>query len=473
VIEYGDDLAGRPTPAVDLDNLDDVLFRYAPRLHLPLADPAAPSMLLELRKMDDFHPDALYRSLDAFRAMRELRQRMLDPRTFAAEAEALRAAREAQRSPLSDRPAIERAAPVDDEGELFERLLGRKPGEQPRPRPRQPEPGLDITPFIRAIVRPYVVSAKSTDQEHLVASVDQAIGMQMREVLRDPGFRGLEAAWRGVEWLIQRVELSEDVELCLLDVSKQELAADLAMIGGELHDSGLYRLLVERAARTPGSRPWSVLVGNYVLGTSDEDVALLRALGAIGSRAGAPFIAAGAPSVVGCRSVAAEPDPRRWIPLEGEAERRWMSLRASAEARWIGLALPRFLLRLPYGARTEPIDAFDFEEQPAAPEHEAYLWGNPSIACAMLLAAAFADRGWSMQPGDRLEIDDLPAHVFEDGGESRMTACAEAYLTETAGDAILRRGIMPILSYRDRNAARLVRFQSLAEPPAALAGRWR
>jgi len=469
VVEGGDDLAGRPTPCVDIDNLDDALFRYAPRLHIPLTG-SAPSMLLELRKMEDFHPDNLYRSLDAFRAMREMRERMLDPGSFADEAEALQSAGESGKAPA---PPREEPESVEDEGEMLERLLGRKSADRPRPKPRPPEPGIDITPFIREIVRPYVVAAKSTDQEHLVASVDQAIGMQMREVLRDRGFRELEATWRGVDWLVRRIDLSEGIELCLLDVSKQELAADLIAMGQDLQDSGLYRLLVERAARTQGARPWSVLVGHYAFGTSEADVTLLRAVGTIAERAGAPFLAAAEPSVMGCRSFADQTDSRRWLPLDGDAARRWAALRASPAARWIGLALPRVLLRLPYGSRTEPIDSFDFDEQPAVPVHEAYLWGNPAVACAMLLAAAFAENGWAMQPGDHLMIDDLPAHVFNDGDESRMTACAEAYLTDTAADAILHRGIMPILSYRDRDAARLVRFQSIADPPTALPGRWR
>jgi len=51
-------------------------------------------------------------------------------------------------------------------------------------------------------------------------------------------------------------------------------------------------------------------------------------------------------------------------------------------------------------------------------------------------------------------------------------ACAEEYLTERAAEAMLNRGLMPLMSYRNRNAVRLMRFQSIAEPLKTLSGPW-
>jgi type VI secretion system protein ImpC len=45
-------------------------------------------------------------------------------------------------------------------------------------------------------------------------------------------------------------------------------------------------------------------------------------------------------------------------------------------------------------------------------------------------------------------------------------------LSERAGTVILESGLMPFLSYKDRNAARLMRFQSIASPSAGLPGAW-
>jgi type VI secretion system protein ImpC len=43
-------------------------------------------------------------------------------------------------------------------------------------------------------------------------------------------------------------------------------------------------------------------------------------------------------------------------------------------------------------------------------------------------------------------------------------------LSERALDAMLARGIMPLVSFKDRDAVRLIRLQSIADPPAALGG---
>jgi type VI secretion system protein ImpC len=89
-----------------------------------------------------------------------------------------------------------------------------------------------------------------------------------------------------------------------------------------------------------------------------------------------------------------------------------------------------------------------------------------------LIAQEFAEAGWSMQPGSQLDLGDLPAHIYRDGGEARMRPCAEVAFGERTAEAILQCGLMPLLSWKNRNAVRLVRFQSIAEPLAPLAGPW-
>jgi type VI secretion system protein ImpC len=135
--------------------------------------------------------------------------------------------------------------------------------------------------------------------------------------------------------------------------------------------------------------------------------------------------------------------------------------------------MPRLLLRLPYGSRTDPIESFDFEEMPDAPSHQDYLWGNPAFACVQLMAEAFANDGWEMRPGAYAQIDRLPVHIYEAGGEKVAKPCAEVLLTDRDIDWILDQGYMALASLRDRDVVQLVRFQSIAKPLARLAGRWK
>lgn len=132
------------------------------------------------------------------------------------------------------------------------------------------------------------------------------------------------------------------------------------------------------------------------------------------------------------------------------------------EASYLGLALPRFMLRQPYGKESDPIEAFPFEELAAGAPHEDYLWGNPAVLCGYLLAAAFQAEGWDTQAGGYGEVGELPIHKFKEDGETQVKPCAEAWLTERATQAMLGKGLIPVLSIRGRDAVRLEVLQSLA-----------
>jgi predicted component of type VI protein secretion system len=74
-----------------------------------------------------------------------------------------------------------------------------------------------------------------------------------------------------------------------------------------------------------------------------------------------------------------------------------------------------------------------------------------------------------MEPGDEREIGDLPAYTFVRDGEREMQSCGERPLSESQTNTLLKAGLVPIASRRDRNAVVAIRFQSVADPPAPLA----
>jgi type VI secretion system protein ImpC len=289
----------------------------------------------------------------------------------------------------------------------------------------------------------------------------------MRAILHHPDFQALEALWRSVLLLVRKVETDARLQVHLIDIADAELRAD-AMAEGPLESSGLYRLLVESTVGTAGANPWSLLVGSFTFGPGSERV--LRRLAKIGRAAGAPWIAGADSRLAGCPAVDRAPDPDDW---ERMIDPDWEAFRRSEDAAYIGLALPRLLVRLPYGEDTEPSEMFPLEELSASSGHEDYLWGNPAIACALLLAKTFAESGWAMRPGAHLDIEGLPLHVIRDEGEASAKPCAEALLTERAANRLLDTGLMPLVSMKASDAVRLVRFQSVAHPNASLAGRWR
>ena len=433
-------LAERPVLGVDVDNFERLLARLSPRVQLTPAGEEKQPASIEFRRMDDFHPDELYGRLEAFKPLREMRRQVQEPTSSGWSSGAARETHDAPRA----------ATGREDDRATLDRLLGKAPGQATDRR-------VDIARFLERIVEPYVLPKGDPQLPELLAAVDEAASQKMRAVLHDPAFQALESAWRALRWLVTSLETGEELKICLLDAAREEIEDDIRGAGERLEASGLFRLLTSGAAEETGGS-WSLLVGNYTFGSDLRDVELLGALGAMAERLGSSFLAAA--------------DPRDWAQDDAPAAARWLALRRAPGARGLGLAAPRVLLRLPYGRRSDEVERFAFEEIASAGEHEAFLWGNPAFVCALLIGKAFTERGWSMEPGDVLDLPDLPAYVTVEGDERRMLPCAEVFLTERAAEAILGRGLMPLISLRNANAVHLARFQSLADPPAALPGPW-
>jgi type VI secretion system protein ImpC len=469
--QTGAQLAGRRPLAVDRDNFEEVMARLGVEIHLPVAGPEGGGITIPIKELDDFRPDRLFQQVGAFASLRQTRDQLKNPRTFAATAAKVRSwAKPASEPQVPTSPEGPTGGPVSTSpDQLLDQILGGSAGPSERPSSGS---SVDWNAFLQNVIAPYVVPRADPLQAELVDQVDAATGGLMRAILHQPEFQRLEAAWRSLYFLVRRLDTDQQLKLFLIDISRDELAEDLGAIE-DLQATGLYRLLVEQTVGTPGATPWSLLVGNYTFGPQPAEVELVGRLAKVAGQAGAPLLAGASPVVVGVRSLTETPDPDDWPrALDKESQAAWQALRQLPEASSVGLALPRFLLRLPYGKDTDPSEVIPFEELPAANPHEAYLWGNPAFAWAYLVGQAFNRQGWEMRLGELREIDGLPVHVYHQAGDTETKPCAEVVLTHRAADRIKAQGVMPLLSVKNGDSAILAGFQSVADPPRPLAGRW-
>ena len=434
-------LGQRAAAQVDRDNLDEVIAQWRPSVRLALPD-GTPGVV-EFGELDDFHADSLYGRLPVFARLRALRAGLADQAT---------PVRPTGRPPTPPSPADLLAS----QGSLLDQIVGAAPVGRD-----------DLQAFIQKIVAPHLVPELPPEQAALVAQVDAVSGMVLRFVLHHPEFQALESLWRSVFLMVRRVETGTDLEVHLLHVSREELEADLA--APEAADAGQVYRLLSQSSEGEAAPGWSLLVGAYTFGAQAGDSRLLARLAALARAVGAPWISAAHPRLVGCPDVSQLAPPSAWRP---EPDASWASLRRSSEARWLGLVLPRFLVRLPYGEGGETCETLAFEELSDPALHEEFLWGNGAIVGAELLAESFAAAGWRLTPGSRRELDGLPLYVRHRGGEAQVTPCGETLLTETAVERLLEAGVMPLVGRRDTDGLRLIRFQAVAEPLAALAGPW-
>jgi len=451
-------IAARTPIRVDCDNLEAVLARLGAGLKLPDSTPGGPSVELSFSAMQDFHPDKLLSGAAPLARLFEAQQLLLDASTaeqgkIALEA-CLRTGHGVQPVPSSTAAA----AQTESDRETLGRLLGGTAPAEVRPAAVSP-----VEQFIRQIIAPHVAPASTSWQQGALDAANFELAGRLRDLLHHPDFQSLEAAWRGLDFLIRRIEAVDRVGVFLLDFTAEELQAE-ALSEQPVAQRGLFRLLRDRHI--------SVLIGNLTFGQTADD---LRALGRIAELAAelrAPFIATASPNLVNCDSFGRHPDPDDWKSnLPSEVEAAWQALRGQPSARYLGLVAPRFLLRQPYGQNGDPIESFPFEELPGAAAHESFLWGHPAILCACLLADGFRDEDAEFELPAQGEVSDMPVHKWTEEGETVIKPYAEAWLTDRAADRLAARGIMAVLSRKDYNSVRLPGIHSLAISGEALAFR--
>jgi type VI secretion system protein ImpC len=432
---------------VDCDNFDEVLAQVGVKLDSPPSKECAWALNLQFRKLEDFHPDQLLNRLEPLLKLTELRANLLHPATMDA------AAKELQEILKIDPLPAESSSKSSTESteEMLSRLLGKRPTEQSS----TTSPAELANRLIQQIVGANVPSP-GPQRSQLAALADAELSTRLRIILHHPDFQALESTWRGLDFLARNV--NEEVKLYIIDIRANELATMLAV--EDLVKSAIYRQLEKL-------RP-ALVLGVHTFGPKDR--ALLERIALLAKTCQTAFVAGASPSLVGCTSFGTQPDSSDWSKDSSKELEEFAALRQIPEAVHLGLALPRFLLRQPYGKGSDSIEAFPFEEMPTKPDHESYLWGNPAFLCGHLLAELFAAQGSELEvDGTGGEVGGLPIHTFTSNGETQVKPCAEAWLNERAATAILNRGIMPVLSVRGRDAVQLLTLRAISDPPMPLA----
>lgn len=468
-----DSIGERRFIEIDRYNFDEVIAGLGLRLRLEY-DSGDTVLDMTFDSLDDFHPDQLYRRVDMFGRLRELRARLQDNDTFAQAVQEIHGwllpeAETAPSAPESDQfDEIDEAnipetqpAPASSDGDtssLLDSILdetARLGTSQPRPAEK---PTL-VDDFVKQMVSQRSgVAATDPRKQDMIAAVDTAISGLMRDILHHPQFQALEAGWQAMRFMVRRVRGGKNIKLYLLDVSQRELEIDLS--NDDVTQSQLYRLFCDSPM---GDIDWSLIIGNYRFGASIDDILLLSQIGYIAQQAKARFIAGAHEKLVGCESFATTPNANRWqAEIDVGVNEAWTLLRKSPVAASLSLALPRFLLRPPYGASSLRIKAFAFEEMPDGPVHEHYLWGNAAFLKAEQLARAFRDQGRDMRPAEAALTEDLPVHYYEEHGATVLKPCAEIPLTETGARIMIEQGLIPLWSVKNADRIHSDDFHSIA-----------
>jgi len=306
--------------------------------------------------------------------------------------------------------------------------------------------------------------------EGLIAALDKKLTEQVNLILHTPQFQAVEGAWRGLHHLVNNTETDETLKIRVMNISKNELAKTLKKFKGTAWDqSPIFKKMYEEEFGQFGGEPFGAIVADYYFDNSAPDVELLANMAKVAAAAHAPFIAAAAPSVMLMESWQELANPRDLTKIFQTPEHAaWRSFRESEDSRYVGLAMPRFLARQPYGAKTDPVEAFDFEEDTSAAGSLNYTWANAAYAMAVNINRSFKEYGWcsrirGIESGGAVE--GLPVHSFptDDGGVA-MQCPTEIAISDRREAELAANGFMPLVHKKNTDFAAFLGAQSLHKP---------
>jgi type VI secretion system protein ImpC len=323
----------------------------------------------------------------------------------------------------------------------------------------------------QALVNTQVISADAYKTiEAIIAELDQKLSEQVNVIMHHADFQQIEGAWRGLHYLVTNTETDEQLKIKVMNISKKDLARTLRRYKGVGWDqSPFHKRLYEEEYGQFGGNPYGCLVGDYHFDHSPPDVEMLAELAKNAAAAHCPFIAGAAPTVMQMDTWQELANPRDLTKIFSNTEyAAWRSLRESEDSRYVGLAMPRFLARLPYGAKTNPVDEFDFEEDTAGADHRRYCWANSAYAMAANINRSFKYFGWctsirGVESGG--VVENLPVHTFptDDGGVD-MKCPTEIAISDRREAELAKNGFMPLVHRKNSDIAAFIGAQSLQKP---------
>jgi type VI secretion system protein ImpC len=301
------------------------------------------------------------------------------------------------------------------------------------------------------------------------AALDKKLTDQVNLIIHHPDYQQLESAWRGLNYMVMNTSTGKDLKIRVLNVSKDETRKMLRQFRDAAWDqSPLFKKVYESEFGQLGGQPYGAFVCDYAFDHSAPDLEVMKGLAKIGAAAHAPFIAGAAPGLMGMDSWQELSNPRDLAKLFDATDyAAWRSFRESSDSRYMALTMPRFLGRPDYGAKTEPVEEFDFEEDTAG-DHNKHLWINAAYAMGVRITEAFSTWGWctrirGVESGGT--VTDLPTSMFptDDGGVD-LKCPTEIAISDRREAELSKAGLMSLIHRKNTDQATFIGAQTVHKP---------
>lgn len=300
--------------------------------------------------------------------------------------------------------------------------------------------------------------------ETLIAEIDSRLSQQLDTILHTDEFRQLERPWRSLKFLVNRTDFNENIKISIMSVSKDELLDDFDD-STDITESGLYRKIFTDEFGQYGGEPFGVIIGDYEISPSNEDIRFLSNMAEVSAINHSPFISAVNEAFLNVEDFAELPKIKQVEAVfEGPQYSAWRKFRDSEDARNVGLTLPRFMLRSTYGDDL-PVRTFDYVEDITATDD--YLWGNAAFAYATRLTESFANYRWCpniIGPQSGGSVNDLPIDVVDVHGSEIAVGPVQAPISDRKEFELSELGFIPLTLRKDSDCAVFFSSNSTQRP---------
>jgi len=308
------------------------------------------------------------------------------------------------------------------------------------------------------------VTAAAVDE--MIANLDQKLSRQVDVILHNKDFQQLESAWTSLKFLVDKTDFRENIKVEVMNVTKTDLLDDFED-APEITKSGLYKLAYTQEYGQFGGKPYGLMVGNFEFGPSAPDIKLLQNLASVATMSHAPFVAAAGAQFFGIDSFTGLPNLKDLKSIfEMPQYIKWQSFRESEDSRNVALALPHFLLRIPYGPDTKPVKGFNYREDTTAGDGN-FLWGNAAFAFASRITDSFAKYRWCANiigPQGGGAVEDLPIYQYEAMGELQTKIPTEVLISERREFELAEEGFVALTMRKGSDNAAFFSANSTQKP---------
>lgn len=410
---------------IDSDTFEQVMTQVGPSLNLDSGS------TLHFESIDDFHPDAWFNKIRILADLLELKNALSNPETAAKAAAKIQSFNPTD--PNQNISAQTQQVDAETEADTLQRLLGKAP-----------EPKTDKTDtverLIERVVSPYISKDVSPQYQALIDVIEKTISQFLRTLLHRQDFKSLESLWRATEALVIE-EYADEQCFFLVDISQAELVAAVNEGGNEIKQHLLAHVQLDDEGRDV------LVVGDFSFIDSAEDGELLKFLSATAKACGGCFLGAADQLLID-----------NAIFGESQKDGKWARYLSEINAGSVVLAYPRYLLRLPYGLKRDPIQTLVFEECSEVPVRNELLWGNPALLCARAMIRMTED-----SVDNALLMSDVPVFSYILDDEPVLQPGTETLLNEAQVNALLSKGITPLIGFRQRQGVQVPKISTLAD----------